>query len=152
MNSKTVEQYWADFLSETGRDADTKYYDCFAFGAGEAMAQKLLALVLSGQKKATCSARAAYEAEGQRPPKPGDLSIVTDFAGAPRCVIETTAVTEMPFRDMTFEICKREGEDETLESWRKGHIKFFTLDAQAMGYAFSEDMPVVFEDFEMIYQ
>lgn len=85
-------------------------------------------------------------------PKVGDLSIVTDFEGSPKCVIETRNVTIVPFSEMTFDICKREGEDDSLESWREGHIRFFTEEGKLVGFEFREDMPVVFEDFEVIYK
>jgi uncharacterized protein YhfF len=53
---------------------------------------------------------------------------------------------------MTYDICKREGEDDTLESWQKNHKKFFTEEGKAIGYKFTENMLVVFEDFELLYQ
>ncbi len=92
------------------------------------------------------------EIEGARLPEVGDLSIVTDWEGNPRCVIQTTAVTIIPFSEITYDICKREGEDDTLESWQAGHIRFFKSEGSLLGYEFSEDMPVVFEDFEVVYQ
>ena len=146
----TTEQFWRAFLQETGRSAETRYLECFHFDNNEPSANALLALVLSGKKRATASSLYAFP-EGQGP-KPGDLSIVTDWAGNPHCVIETRAVTILPFREMSFEICSREGEDECLETWLAGHRRFFTQDGAEMGYQFTEDMPVLFEDFEVIYQ
>ena len=84
-------------------------------------------------------------------PRVGDFSTVTDWDGAPHCVIQTTAVTVLPFNEMTFDICKREGEDECLETWVSGHRRFFEEESVAMGYVFTEDIPVVFEDFEVVY-
>jgi uncharacterized protein YhfF len=55
------------------------------------------------------------------------------------------------FEDITFGICQREGEDECLETWREGHRRYFKEDGKNLGYEFSEDMPVVFEDFEVVY-
>jgi uncharacterized protein YhfF len=52
---------------------------------------------------------------------------------------------------MTYDICKREGEDDTLESWQKGHRHFFTEEGKELGYVFSESMPVIFEDFKVVY-
>lgn len=147
----TAEGFWAGFLRETGRDTDTRYFECFHFEMSEKWANELLRLVLIGQKRATASSLWAFEKEGGRLPGAGDLSIVTDWEGNPRCVIQTTAVTVMPFRDITFDICRREGEDDDLESWRRGHTRFFTEEGKELGYAFSEDMPVVFEDFEVVY-
>lgn len=100
--------------------------------------------------QATASSLWAYQ-DGERIPQKGDFSIVTDWDGNPRCVIETTNVMILPFKDMTFDICKREGEDANLESWRNGHIRFFTNTCNELGYTFCEEMPVVFEDFKMVY-
>lgn len=102
-------------------------------------------------KKATSSSLLAYQVVGDRIPQLGDLSIVTDWQGIPKCVIETTNVMIIPFKDITFDICKLEGEDDNLESWRKGHINFFSREGKELGYTFTEDMPVVFENFKMIF-
>lgn len=151
-NNEKIESFWQKFLAETGRDINTKYYEAFYFGDSEALANELLALILEGKKTATSSSLWAYEVEGEELPKVGGLSVVTDWDGNPHCVIETVAATLLPFSEMTFEICKREGEDETLESWRDGHIRFFTDEGEEVGYTFSEEMPILFEDFEVIYK
>lgn len=147
----TVDEFWNTFLLEQGKDDDIQYIDCFHFELTEKWANELLRLVLLGKKQATSSSLLAYEISGDRVPLIGDYSIVTDWDGNPRCVIETTNITILPFKDITFEICKREGEDDSLESWRKGHIKFFTEDGKELGYTFSENMPVIFEDFKVVF-
>ena len=58
--------------------------------------------------------------------------------------------TIIPYKDITFDIAKLEGEDDTLESWRKNHEKFFTEEGKDLGYKFSEEMEVIFEEFEVI--
>ncbi len=151
MNDK-ITAFWQAFLRETSRSKDTVPYEVFYFGMTKELADGLLELVLDGKKTATTSSLTAFEVGGQRHPMPGDLSVVTDFAGTPRCVIETTAVCTMPFREMTYDICKREGEDDTLESWQAGHARFFTEEGTQVGYSFSWDMPVVFEDFGVIFR
>lgn len=70
----------------------------------------------------------------------------------PKGVIETTNVRILPFKDITYDICRLEGEDDSLESWRRGHISFFKEEGKELGYKFSEEMPVVFEEFEVVYQ
>ncbi|MDR0326361.1 MAG: ASCH domain-containing protein [Oscillospiraceae bacterium] len=147
-----VNEFWREFLASAKLDSTTTYIECFHFDLTEEWANKLLALVLSGQKRATASSLYTCEREMGRIPQAGDYSIVTDWDGNPRCVIQTTAVTILPFCEMTFDICKREGEDESLESWQAGHRHFFTEEGKMLGYEFSEAMPVVFEDFEVVYQ
>lgn len=147
-----IDIFWRDFLMKTGRCETIKYLDVFHFELIEKWANELLQLVLIGQKRATASSLWRYEIEGERVPKVGDLSIVTDWEGVPRCVIETIAVTIVPFSNITYDICKREGEDDILESWREGHIKFFKEEGKKLGYEFRNGMPVIFEDFEVVYQ
>lgn len=151
-SQEKIDIFWESFLRETSRCETTKYLDVFHFELTEKWANELLNLVLSGQKKATSSSLLGYEIEGERVPEVGDLSIVTDWEGVPRCVIETIAVKIIPFLDITYDICRREGEDDTLESWRAGHIHFFKEEGNELGYEFRDDMPVIFEDFEVVYQ
>lgn len=150
MNTR-VNEYWNTFLKETGRSQDTKYYEAFYFGSTETMATELLELVLKGQKRATASALLEYINRGESIPQVHDLSIVTDWEGNPKCIIQTTAVSQLKFKDVTYEICKREGEDENLESWQRNHIKFFQEAGKQEGYEFSWDMDIIFEDFKVIY-
>ena len=53
---------------------------------------------------------------------------------------------------VTYDICKREGEDECIETWRDGHRRFFEKESKELGYEFSEDLLVIFEDFEVVYR
>ncbi len=147
-----IQRYWEQYLHKNKLDPETKYYEAMYFGMTEELANSLLEMVLAGQKKATASSLWAFEKEGLPLPKVGDLSIVTDWAGTPHCIMKTTAITILPFQEMTFDLCKREGEDENLESWREGHGKFFTMEGEALGYEFSDEMPVVFEDFEIVWK
>ena len=89
-SKEKIDIFWKTFLEKTNRDKDTKYLDVFHFELTEKWANELLRLVLIGQKKATASSLRGYEIEGERIPQVGDLNIVTDWKGIPRCVIETT--------------------------------------------------------------
>lgn len=146
-----IEAYWTAFLSVAGLPPETRYYDASCFGMEAALARELLDLVLEGKKRATASCLEAYLREGEPLPAPGDYTIVTDFGGNPEGVIRTTAVHLIPFNEMTFEVCSREGEDACLETWKAGHMKFFSAEGRELGYEFTEEMTVVFEDFELVY-
>jgi len=120
------------------------------FEVTEQGANSLLKLVLDGKKRATASSLRKYEIEKTPVPKEGDLSIITYWDGTLGCLIKTTKVTIIPFNEVTFDLAKLEGEDETLKSWQDNHIKFFTADVKESGYEFSDDIPVVFEEFEVL--
>ncbi len=146
-----VKDFWNEFIAESGRSPSTEYVDCFYFGNNEKLANELLALVLSGKKCATTSLLYDYERDGADIPKKNDLNVITDWAGNPRCVIETVDVAVLAFNEMTFDICMREGEHECLEDWRRGHTRYFSEVLSEYGMEFDEHMTVVFEDFKMVY-
>jgi uncharacterized protein YhfF len=152
MSTVSTEKFWQDFLKEKNLPPETKYTEAFYFGSNEISAESLLKLVLEGKKTATSSSVLSYEISGEEPPKAGDYSIVTNWAGVPFCVIETKATQIIKFNEMTFDICKREGEDDCLESWQNNHRYYFSFEGKELGYAFSEDMKIIFEDFEVVYK
>lgn len=147
-----ISTYWRNFLLQTNRDSNTNYISCDHFELTESLANELLRLVLIGQKKATCSSLDYFKVTKERIPQVGDLSIITDWDGNPRCIIETTDVLFIPYKEISFEICSREGEDANLESWQDGHARFFTNEGKKIGYSFHKDMIVVFEGFEVVYK
>lgn len=147
----TADEFWSNFLTETHKDKNLKYADCYHFENSERAANALLELVLKGIKKATSSSLAYYEVGNISKPQIGDFCIITDFKGEPKCVVETTQLTQLPFCEVTFETAKREGEDEDLESWRQSHREYFTYEGKELGYDFNENMTVLFEDFEVVY-
>ena len=120
------------------------------FEMSEGPANDLLGLVLEGKKRATSSSLLGYEIEGEPLPQEGALSVITWWDGTPGCVIRTTRVRVIPYREITFDIAKLEGEDDDLASWQCNHQAFFEAEGKALGYVFSENMPVVFEEFEVI--
>ena len=144
--------FWAAFRQAAGAVDDARFYEAFHFGDGEQLADELAALVLSGVKRATAAALWVYESAGQRLPRPGDLSIVTDGSGEPLCVIETQSVETVAFQDVGAAFAAAEGEgDASLACWREGHRRYFSRECAAAGRLFSEDMPVVCERFKMVY-
>lgn len=146
-----VQLMWWEFLTQEKKSFRTPLYDIFHFCYTKELANELLQLVLKGKKTATSSSQYAYESP-EAQPQVGSYSIITDYDGAPRCVIETILVTHIPFNEMTFEICNREGEDTCLETWVDGHRRYFMQEAEECGYTFSEEMPVLFEDFRVVFR
>ena len=139
-------EMWERFCEKSGIKAD---YDDWAFGgAPDALAE----LVLNGIKTATASAYPLYEQEQEPLPKAGDYSVILNTKGEAVCIIRTTKVYVVPFREVSADHAFREGEDDRrLESWREVHRDFFTREMNAGGLTFDEDMPVVCEEFMRVY-
>ena len=151
--SDPVARVWSAFLSQTSRPLDTPVYDVFSFGDREALANDLGALVCAGAKVATASLLWEYPPEGKGPPKQGDLSVVTDWSGAPLCVIETTSVEVRAFEDVEEGFAAAEGEgDLTLAWWRDAHWAYFGRACERLGRERSVGMPVVCERFRVVYR
>ena len=119
MTSRAViEEFWQRFLFVRGLPQSARWQDCFHFETTPAGAEHALGLVLQGIKRATFTSLHAFQQRGLRPPKRGDLSIVTQWDGVPRCVIQTVGVLILPYGQVSAEQALSEGEDSTLEGWR----------------------------------
>ena len=142
-----AEQMWNKFVTKN-QITETEYQS-WAFGAA---ADELAELVLKGIKTGTASAYPLYEIENEILPKAGDYSVILDSKNEAVCVIQTTEIYVVPFKEVSEEHAIKEGEgDGSLEYWRNVHIEFFTKCMSETGKLFDEDMPVVCEEFQLIY-
>ncbi|MBP7080579.1 MAG: ASCH domain-containing protein, partial [Rhodocyclaceae bacterium] len=145
--------FWSDYAKTTSAAIEERFYEAFSFGDSEELANDLAALVLRGTKRATAGALWSYEAEGKRLPRPGDLSIVTDWSGQPLCVIETLSVEVVPFNEVTADFAATEGEgDGSLSFWRGAHRAYFTRECVSVGREFLENMLISCERFAVVYR
>lgn len=145
--------FWTRFSRAVGGADEARFYEAFYFGDNEALANELAALVLAGRKRATAGSVWSFEAEGKRLPRPGDLSVVTNWAGEPLCVIETLTVELLPFNEVTAAFAAIEGEgDGSLAYWQDGHRQYFTRECHRAGREFTEGMQVACECFKVVYQ
>lgn len=142
-----IKTYWNNYLLMNHLPLETKYADSFFFGNSKKMANDLLNLVLQGKKSATTS---AYVEENLENPQIGDYSIITDFYSNPECIVKTTKVTKLKFKDMTYDMCRLEGENPDLKGWQDEHIKFFK--SLKEDNSFDWNMQIIFEQFELVYK
>ena len=48
---------------------------------------------------------------------------------------------------------KKEGEgDQSLDYWRKVHKTYYFKECERIGMEFSQDMPVICEEFKVVYK
>ena len=148
-----IAEFWQTYVASTTGVDESRFYEAFYFADSEALADSLADLVLAGTKRATASAFWTFEAQGKRAPVPGDLSVVTNWAGVPLCVIETVAVDLVPFNQVSAEFAATEGEgDGSLTYWREAHEQFFLRECALHGRAFTEDMLLACERFKVVYR
>jgi uncharacterized protein YhfF len=128
------------------------FLEAFHFDDNEQSANALAALVLSGKKRATASLLWGYEQSSKPLPRAGDLSIVTDFAGNPICIIETQQIDILPFEEVSEEFAAAEGEgDGSLGFWRAVHEAYFGRECKRFNLKPQPRMPVVCERFKVVF-
>ncbi|MEQ5325243.1 ASCH domain-containing protein [Proteus vulgaris] len=117
----------------------------WSFGDNAQLVDELAVLVAEGKKTATCSSLSGFFSDSTIPVI-GGFSIILNSQNEPVCVIRTRSLQLIRFNEVTEEQAKKEGEgDLSLAYWQDGHKTFFTLEGH-----FSEDMELVFEEFELI--
>lgn len=151
VGKESVKQLWKEFKAI---NPDTpEYYEAWAFGDSEKMADELAQLVLDGVKTATASNYLLYELEHEPVPQAGLHNIILDGDGKAVAVAETVSVEVVPFNEVTEQQAYLEGEgDRTLSYWRKVHEAFYTKELMKIGREFEDTMPIVCEIFKVLYK
>lgn len=144
----TASDMWAQYTAlhpEFRQDS----FEAWAYGDAP---DELAALTLQGAKTATASLHTLYAIDGEALPQAGDFSVVLDFRDEAVCIIRTTAVRILPFREVDERQACLEGEgDRSLAWWRRVHEAFFRRELASCKLVFTEDVAVVCEEFEVVY-
>lgn len=148
--SPSTDEYWAECNMATGIDAAD--YSVVAFGDSVEMADELVALVISGRKRATTSLLREYATGADPLPQAGDFVVVVDGDGFPRCIWRTTEVAVKPLIDVDDAFAWDEGEGErTRDAWLSAHRRYFSAQAQRQGFEMHDTIETVFERFEVVW-
>ncbi|MEM6275792.1 MAG: ASCH domain-containing protein [Pseudomonadota bacterium] len=128
-------------------DLKTRYPEAetFTFGDSEALCEELLGLVIEGKKRATCGALRDFGDDGEPRPVVGRRDIALHWDGTPAVVIETTCVLISKFKDVDAGFALSEGENSSLEGWRRDHRAYFERNG-----GWSEDMDLICEYFKVV--
>lgn len=102
--------------------------------------ERLIDLVLSGKKKATCS---IYDGICD---EVSSKSIITYDNDKNACLVETCDNIICKFKDVTWDIAKLEGEADSLDKWKKIHYDFF----KSIDSSFNENTVVLIEVFKLV--
>ena len=149
-----VNEIWQMYLNTLPENKKPKSnkFEVWHFCDNEESANQLVQLVLQRIKTATCGLVWSYEAEGEKLPEKGDISIITDWEGEPLCIIETIQADLKAFNEVDARHAYEEGEgDRSLDYWRKVHWEAFSKECAAIGEKPSEDMPLLCERFRVLF-
>lgn len=148
--SQEVLDFWERVKAETGIEEDL--LGAWPFGDSPELAGELLGYILEGKKRAATDLVKEMEFHDDPEPQVGAYCIVLDGAGRPAAVTRTVGLRRTTFDDVDAEHAFWEGEDDqTLESYRREHIRYFMRLGRTMGFEFYEEMEVVLERFELVW-
>jgi len=150
----SVKSMWIKYLKTIGESIQTtdKEYTAWHFDITEKSANNLAKLVLSGQKRATAASLWVEKHDHGVIPKVGDYSIITNWDGIAKCIIQTTSIDIVPYNQVTEGFVKVEGEgDQSLKYWRQVHEAYYRKECARIGMEFNENMPVICEIFRVVF-
>lgn len=149
----TVPAMWYSFIAENTKYLHHTMPDYFNFGTNQLEADTSAMLIKAGLKTASSGALASYLHYEAAIPVVGDLAIITNWEGEAQCIIQTIKVELIPFDEVNESYAILEGEgDQSLEYWKESHWAFFVRDLADFGEVPSQDMMVICEQFEVIYE
>lgn len=153
LDTDAVAELWDEYRRSRPHEVNAApEYTVERFGDNARLADALIGLVLSGQKRATADLVAEFVAREDRLPQIGGHWIVCDASGAPRVILRTTELRLGPLPSVDDAFAYDEGEDErTRDGWLREHRRYFTRVAEARGESWSEDDEVVFERFAVMW-
>lgn len=144
-----AQQMWQQFIS-TYPEYENKTYQAWSYGVE---ADELARLTFENIKTATASAFEEYSLENEAIPKEGELNIILDANEEAVCITKTTKVSVVPFSEVSKDHAYKEGEgDRSLQYWRDVHKLFFEHSYREKGLTFHEQIPVVCEEFKIVYK
>ena len=152
--SKTtlIQKFWKDFCENNTEVNPETPFQTWYFGLVPKDALELCDLVFQGKKIGTASLVWEYEDKSEDVPVLHGYSVVTDFYGNPKCVVQTTEIRVLPFNEVDADFAASEGEgDLSLDYWRGVHWDYFSRRCAAIGREPSFEMPVNCERFKLLY-
>ena len=148
-----IASFWQSYVQSQAQDPSPRFFEAFHFDDNERSANELAQLVLAGTKRATAGLVWSFEGASVPLPKVDDLSVVTNWAKTPLCIIETERVDIVAYDEVSEEFAAREGEgDGSLQYWQQAHWAYFGRECQRIGCAPGPKMPVVCERFEVVFR
>ena len=121
--------------------------DAWAFGVE---ADYLAELVLMGQKTATSSAFDLYAVGNEPLPKENELSVILDSKENAICIIETTKVEVIPFKEVSEDHAYKEGEgDRRLTYWRELHETSLANGCMRLDYILVRTVQLCWKNLEL---
>lgn len=117
----------------------------FVFGDNKELCERLISLVISGEKTATCDSLESFDSGNLMMPCVGRIDIATTWEGVPAVAIQTTEIAIMKFNEVDESLALKEGENDDLQGWQNDHKEYFERNG-----GFDPNMKLVCEHFNLV--
>ena len=146
-----IDAFWKRFVKFQGID-NRPCPIAFYFCDNPHDADTCAVLVVAGIKQATAPSQWWFDKHKETLPHIGDYFVVTNWDGVPQAVIQTTAVTIVPFGqvDDTFAYAEGEG-DRSLTEWRRVHRSYYAREMDCDESEITDDFAVVCHRFRCLF-
>lgn len=150
---KSVYEMWGNYIESNPDFEKDELPDADSFHNNEEDAKRLADLIISGKKKAGSMLYFFFKEANADLPKVGTKSIVTNFDGTARGIIEINKVDTIPFNQISKAYAELDmGTNiEPLKKWKKAHWDFFAPAMEQSGAKPTEEMLIVCTWFETIW-
>lgn len=149
--SETIQHFW-EAARAAVPELPASGYKVRTFGRGADMSNTLLSLIASGEKTGTFALEAEFQRDPAARPIVGDHFVVIRHDGIPALVYRVTEVSTVPFSGIGPIHVAVEGPNaRDVGVWRKIHWPYWGAMLKDWGLTPTEDMPVVFQRFKLLY-
>lgn len=152
--SPELTKCWQTYLATqtNPEDAQKRFYEVFSIGNTLESKNEGARLIKEGIKTTTSDLLWSYQLGEKGPPKVGSLSMLTDGANQPVCIVESVRIETKPFSEVDAQFAYDYGEwDRTLESWRDHCWAYYENWCKEVSREASEDMPLVCEWIKVVH-
>lgn len=112
--------------------------------------KNIIELILNKNKKVFTSSIYTYDSFFKTMPVVDSYTIIT-HKSKPVCILKTTKVETVKFKDLNHMNLEGELENKDINSWKKSHIGLFEEECREALRVFNPNVPIVIETFELVY-
>jgi len=142
MNEATL-KFWNKYWGREEKPVNVGAY-CFGDTPDE-----LAAMVVKGEKTATCNALRLYELNNRVLPKVDDYNIILNKVLEPVVLIQLEKVEFVPYDEIDENFAIAEG-DGSYENWDNIHTRFFTDALSQFNETFNRKIILVCQHFKVL--
>lgn len=145
----SAQRLWENFIKENDELREYPYH-IWKFADDSEYRKNIIARIFDGEVCGESYSVNFFEANSQPLPEIGTYNIVCDMTGQAYFIVKTVAVIPCCFGQVTPALARMEG-CSSVQQWRRFNERKYRGLCDRMEAVFSEELPLIFERFEIVY-